>query len=199
METYRLTSAQDNLTGEYCQVGYIGVEGIASQFTQIGILAGVTGVMGFAFFFLARDIGKLPADFHVGIGEIIIGLLAFVLTAITQEGMHVLILRRYGARPRLGILRNNGIPYISIPDYGLRRNALIVTALTPLVVVTALSLLGIWLFQGTAWVALFALIAVVNAAASSSDLLFMALLLRYPSNALAVDDGHGMRILMPME
>ncbi len=199
MDTYRLTSAQDNVTGEYRQVGYIGVEGIASQFTQIGILAGVTGLMGIAFFFLARGMGKLPADFSVGTSEIVIGLLAFMLTAIAQEGMHVLILRRYGARPRFGIMRNSGLPYLSIPDYGLRRNALIVTALTPLVVLTALSLLGIWLFQGTPWVALFALIAVVNAAASSSDLLFTALLLRYPSTAWIADDGHGMRVLMPME
>ncbi len=93
----------------------------------------------------------------------------------------------------------NGLPYLSVKGYGLRRNSLIVAALTPLVVLTALALLGIWLLQGTGWVALFALVAVVNAAASASDLWVVALLLRYPSRALTLDDGRGMRVLVRME
>jgi hypothetical protein len=74
-----------------------------------------------------------------------------------------------------------------------------VTALLPLAVLIGLALLGIWLTKGTAWVALFALIAVVSAGASTSHLWEIAQLLHYPSSAWTVDDEHGMRILLPME
>lgn len=199
METYRLAAAQDNLTGDYRQVGYISVENVASRIGQVWLLAFITAGMALAFASLARNIGKLPSSFHVGPVEIAIGIVVFLLTAVAQEWMHILVLRHYGAKPRLGIFRNNGLVYISLPEYGLRRNSLIVTALTPLIVLTCLAVLGIWLFQGTPWTAVFALIAVVNAGASTSDLWVIALLLRYPSRAWTVDDGHGMRILMPME
>ncbi len=76
---------------------------------------------------------------------------------------------------------------------------MIMTALAPLILLTGLSLLGIGLFQGTVWVALFALIAVTSAGASTSHLWVIAHLLRYPSSAWIVDDEHGMRILLPME
>ncbi len=200
MKTYRLTSAQDHVVGNFRQVGYISVEGIASRIAHISMLAAITGGMAYLFIYLARNFGRLPADFKIGPLEIVVGIVAFALTAIAQEWMHVLILRAYGAKPKFGIFRNNGLVYISVPDYGFRRNSLIVTALIPLVVLTALSLVGIWLFQGTPWVALFALIAVVNAAASSADLWVVAMLLRYPSRAWAVDDERGgMCILLPME
>ena len=198
MESYRLTSAQDNVTGEFRQVGYISVEGVAAWIWMFWLLAVITAAVAFGFIWLARNLGLLPADFRVGPVQALIGVVAFVATAITQEWMHVLVLRRYGARPKFGLFRN-GIAYISVRDYGLRRNSLIVSALTPLVLVTGLALLGVWLLRGTAWVALFALIAVVNAAASSADLWVVMLLLRYPSRAWMVDDGHGMRVLLPME
>ncbi len=199
MQTYRLSSAQDHVIGNYRQVGYISVEDVAARITQIAMLVLITAAMAYAFSWLARNFGQLPADFKIGPLQVLIGLIVFVGTVVTQEWMHVLILRRYGAKPKWAIFGPNGIAYISVPDYGLRRNALIVTALTPLVVVTGLALLGIWVFQGTPWVALFALIAVVNAGASTSDLWVVALLLRYPSSAWTVDDGHGMRVLLPME
>ncbi len=199
MKTYRLTSAQDHVTGNFRQVGYISVEGIASQIAHISMLALITGGMAYLFVYLARNFGRLPTTFRVGPLEIVVGIVVFALTAIAQEWMHVLILRGYGAKPRFGIFRSNGLVYITMPEYGLRRDSLIVTALTPLVLLTALALAGIWLFQGTPWVALFALIAVVNAAASSADLWVVAMLLRYPRRAWTVDDGHGMCILMPME
>ncbi len=199
METYRLTAAQDNRTGEYRQVGYISVEGVATEITQIGLLALITGGMAYVFFALARHLGRLPAGFRVGPVEIVVGVIAFVATFVTQEWMHILVLRQYGAQPRVGILRSNGLFYISVPDYALRRNSLIVAALAPLILLTALGLLGIWLFQGTAWVALFALMAVLNAGASTGDLWVVALLLRYPRTAWMLDDGHGMRVLLPVD
>jgi hypothetical protein len=199
METYFLTSAQDNVTGEYRQVDYMRVEDEASRMAQIWLLVFIGSVAGIAFVFLARNFGRLPASFKIGPFEIIIGILATLATLVTQTWMYGLLLHHYGAKPKFGIFRNNVIAYISAPGFGLRRNSIIVTALTPLIALTGLALLGIWLLQGTAWVALFAIIAVVSAGASTSHLWMIANLLRYPSSVWTVDDEHGMRILLPIE
>jgi membrane protein YdbS with pleckstrin-like domain len=199
METYHLTSAQDTVTGEYRQVGYMRMEDEVSRMMQFWLWVFITAAAAFVFSFLARNFGKLPESFQIGTSEIVIGVVAFVATLVIHEWMHGLILQRYGARPEFGLFRNKAIATITILGYGLRRNAVILVALTPLVVLTSLALLGIWLTQGTHWVALFALIAIVNAGAAITDLWVIAILLRYPSSAWTVDDKDGMRILMPME
>jgi hypothetical protein len=199
MDTYYLTSAQDNLTGEYRQVDYMRVEEEASRMNQIWLLGFVVTMVAIAFVFLARNFGKLPESFAIGSREILIGILVIVATLVTQAWMYGMMLRHYGAKPRFGIFHNNVIAYVSVVGYGLRRNSIIMTALLPLLLLVGLALLGIWLLRGTAWVAPFALIAVVSAGASTSHLWMIAHLLRYPSSAWTVDDEHGMRILMPME
>jgi membrane protein YdbS with pleckstrin-like domain len=175
------------------------MEDEVSRIMQFWLWVFVTAVAGFGFSFLARNFGNLPKSFQIGMSEIVIGVIVFVVTLVIHEWMHGLILRRYGARPEFGLFRNRAIATISILGYGLRRNTVILAALAPLIVLTCLALLGIWLVQGTNWVALFALIAVVNAGAAMTDLWVIAILLRYPSSAWTVDDKDGMRILMPME
>ncbi len=197
METYRLASAQDNVTGDYRQLDYVRTQDQASRMGHMWFLLILTGVVAIAFFFLAWNFGQLPASFQIGIQEIVVGVVVSIATLIVQIGMHVLILRSYGAKPELKVFRN-GIPYITVPGYGLRRNSLIVAALTPLVALTALSLIGVWMLQASPWAALFALVGAVNIGASMSHLGAVATLLRYPSRAWAVDDGNGMRILLPM-
>lgn len=199
METYHLTSAQDNVTGEYRQVGYMRFEDEASRIMQFWLWVFITAAAAFVFFSLARNFGKLPESFRIGAPEIGIGIIIFVATPVIHESMHVLVMRRYGARPKFGLSRNKVIATITVPGYGFRRNTVILVALTPLAVLTCLALLGIWLVQGTNWVALFALIAVVNVGTAVTDLWMIAILLRYPSGAWTVDDKDGTRILMPME
>ncbi len=46
MEIYHLTSAQDNLTGDYQQVGYMRLKEAASRMTQVWLLALITTVAG---------------------------------------------------------------------------------------------------------------------------------------------------------
>jgi hypothetical protein len=199
METYHLTSAQDNAIGEYRQVDYMRVENEAARLNQIWLLAFVVAMTAVAFVFLARNLGKLPATFKLGPVEIAIGVIVLVTTLVVQAWMYVLVLRHYGAKPTVGIFHNNVIAYISAPGYGLRRNAIIVTALLPLTLLLGFAFIGIWLTQGTASVALFAFMAVVSAGASTSHLWEIVYLLRFPSSAWAVDDEHGMRILLPMD
>ncbi len=199
METYHLTAAQDNATGEYRQVGYMGFENEASRLFQFWLWAFITAVAAIIFYFLARNFGKLPESFHIGALEILIGVVVSAVTVVIHELLHSLVLRRYGARPEFKLSRNKVIATLTAPGYGFHRNTVILVALTPLVVLTCLALLGIWLSQGTTWVALFALIAVINAGAAITDLWMIAILLRYPSSAWTVDDQDGMRILMPAD
>lgn len=199
MKTYHLTSAQDNVTGEYQQVKYVKVEDEASRMNQIWLLLFIGTVAAIAFVYLAQTFGNLPTSFQIGIQEIVIGIIVIVATVVTQAWLYGLVLRHYGATPKFGMFRNNVIAYIAAPGYGLRRNSIIVTALAPLIALMGLALLGIWLAQGTAWVALFALIAVVSAGTSTGHLWVIAILLRYPSSAWTVVDEHGMRVLLPLE
>lgn len=199
METYHLTSGQDNVTGEFRLVGYMRMEDEVSKMMQFWLWAFITFVAAFVFFYLARNFGKLPESFQIGTTEIVIGVIGFIATLVIHEWTHGLLLRRYGARPEFRLFHNKAIATITIPEYGLRRNTLILVAFTPLVVLTCLALLGIWLVQGTHWVALFALMAIVNAGAAMTDLWMIVILLRYPSSAWTVDDQDGMHILLPME
>lgn len=199
METYHLNSAQDGFTGEYRQVGYMNMKEEALKMLNLWLWVFLAALEAYIFYFLARNLGKLPADFRIGVSEIAIGVVVLVVTLIVHEWIHGLVLRRYGARPKFRLFHNNAIATIEIPEFGVRRNTLILTAFTPFVVLTCLALLGIWLFQGTNWVALFALVAIINGGAAIGDLWVVAILLRYSSNAWTVDDENGMRILMPME
>jgi hypothetical protein len=199
METYHLASAQDNLTGEYRQVGYMSVEDDASRMNQVWSMAFLVAVVAWAFIFLARKFGNLPAGFSIGPREILLGILIMAGTLVAQAWLSILLLRRFGAQPQFGLFRNNVIAYVSAAGYGLRRNSVILMALAPLALLLGLSLLGIWLSRGTAWVAVFALIAVTSAGASANNFWTIVNLLRYPSSAWTVDDEHGMRILLPLE
>jgi len=114
METYRLTSAQDNVTGEYRQVGYMRMENEVSRMMQFWLWVFITAAAGFGFSFLARNFGNLPESFQIGTSEIVLGVIMFVVTLVIHEGMHGLVLRRYGARPEFGLFRNRAIATISI-------------------------------------------------------------------------------------
>ena len=198
METYHLTSAQDNVTGEYQQVGYMSFEDEAARIKQLWLWVFITIMAAYGFSFLARSFGKLPEGFRIGTLEIVIGVIVFAATLVTHEWIHVLVMRRFGARPEIGLSRNKVIATITVPGFGFRRNTIILVALAPLIVLTCFAVLGIWLVQGTSWVALFALIAIVNAGSAVADLWQIALLLRYPSSAWTVDEKDGTRILLPI-
>ena len=199
METYQLTSAQDNATGEYRQVGYMPFEHEARRIMQFWLWVFITTGAAFVFSFLARNFGKLPEDFRIGISEIVIGIVGSLVTLVIHEWFHILVMWRFGARPEFGLTKNKVIATITARGYGFRRNTLIWILLMPLVALTSLALLGIWLTQGSYWVALFALVAIINAGAAIADLWIVAFLLRYPGNAWTVDDKDGMHILLPID
>ncbi len=101
METYHLASAQDNVTGEYRQVGYVKFEDEASRIMQFWLWAFIAAVVAFIFYFLARNFGKLPESFQVGTSEIVIGIVVVAATLVTHEWIHSLTMRWLGHDPNL--------------------------------------------------------------------------------------------------
>jgi hypothetical protein len=85
--------------------------------------------------------------------------------------------------------------YATAPGYGFRRNAYVAVALAPLVLISALSVLAMWLLHGTNWVALPALIGALNGAGAAGDLWMAGVVLRYPPQVYVVDERDGMRVL----
>ena len=150
---------------------------------------------GFAFSALAQRIGILGGTFTFGVPEIGIGLVAYAATVVLHELVHGLTMRVFGARPQYGALLKHLLFYATAPGYGFRRNAYITVALAPLVVLSGLAILGMFLVQGTVWVAPLALCAALNAGGAAGDLWMASMILRYAKTAYIVDERDGFRVL----
>jgi Putative zincin peptidase len=87
--------------------------------------------------------------------------------------------------------------YATSPGYAYRRNDYVVTALAPFVFLSTLFVLGMWLLQGTLWVALLGICGVLNAAGAIGDMWISMIVLRYPATALVMDERDGMRVFLP--
>ena len=61
---------------------------------------------------------------------------------------------------------------------------------------SALAILGMFLLQGSNWVALLALCAIINGSGAAGDLWMASIVLRYPRSAYVVDEKDGMRVLV---
>lgn len=102
-------------------------------------------------------------------GVILTGLNLLVALAVTllitgalvviHEWLHGLAMRRYGGRPRhrAGFL-GRAFPYLACSgeDYRFHRFAFPVIALTPLIVLTVIRTLGIWLLSFGGWLVVLA-------------------------------------------
>ena len=71
--------------------------------------------------------------------------------------------------------------------------------LAPLVGLSCLMILAMFLLQGTNWVALLAIWAAVNGSGALGDLWLVSLALRYPKTALVVDEKNGIRVFVRKE
>jgi hypothetical protein len=200
IETYTLTASQDPVAGDYQQVLHWTVKDKPARSILLQILAiPLFILLGFAFSMLAIYIGKLPGTFQFGILEIGITLAAIVATILLHELVHGLAMLRCGARPQYGLLWKQFMFYATSPGYGFRRNSYILVALAPLVGLSCLALLGMFLVQGTNWVALLALCATLNGSGALGDMWLVSLVLRYPKTAYIVDERDGLRVLVRTE
>jgi hypothetical protein len=155
-------------------------------------------IFGWIFSWLAFSLGKLPSEGEIklGLSEIGLVLAGAILTLALHELTHGLSMQMFGAKPKYGILWQ-GMLYATSPGYAYRRNNYVVTALAPFVFLSALFVLGMWLLQGTLWVALLGICGAINAAGAIGDMWISMIVLRYAPTALVMDERDGMRVFLP--
>ncbi len=194
------TTAQDPIYGAYQQVYHWTVKDKPARAILLQLLAlPVFLLLGFIFSIVAIKIGKLPDTLRFGLLEIGICLGGIVVTIILHELAHGLTMRWFGAHPHYGLLWKQFMFYATAPGYGFRRNAYLLIALAPLVGLSGLAILGMFLLQGTNWVALLILCAAMNGSGAIGDMVLVTLVLRYPKTAYILDERDGIRIFMRPE
>jgi len=154
-------------------------------------------VFGVIFFSIAGSLGRMPTQGNIGPLEIGLMLVAILLTFVLHEATHGLVMHALGARPQYGILWKSAMLYATSPGFSYRRNSYIVISLAPLVVLSALVVLGMWLMQGTLWVAVLAVCGAFNAAGAIGDVWISTIVLRYAPTARIVDERDGIRVYLP--
>ena len=156
-------------------------------------------IFGMIFSSLAISLGKLPSDgnFRLGPAEISLAIAAIVVTFVLHELTHGLVMQMFGARPKYGIIWKGLMLYATSPGYAYRRNNYIVIALAPFIFISTLVVLGMWMLQGTVWVALLGICGIVNASGAVGDMWIALLVLRYAATAYVMDERDGIRVFLP--
>ena len=156
-------------------------------------------IFGMGFSSIAIRVGKLPMDGNIRLGLIEMGLAiaVIVLTFILHELTHGLVMQMFGAKPKYGIIWKGLMLYATSPGYAYRRSNYVVISLAPFVFISALVILGMWILQGTAWVALLAICGVVNASGAVGDMWITLIVLRYAATAYVMDERDGIRVFLP--
>ena len=165
------------------------------------IALNISGVVFFVFFGLifsglVARLGKLH-EFRFGLLEIGAVFIAIVLTLVLHELTHGLLMRIFGARPKYGILWKGLMFYATSPGYAYPRNAYIVIALAPFVLISLLVILGMWALQGTLWVALLGICGTINASGAIGDMWITMMVVRYATQAYVMDERDGTRVFLP--
>ena len=188
-----------SLPTDYEEVLYWRVTGKPTRVIILQIVALISLVIfGFVFLGLAVSLGKLPTQFAFGLSEIGAVLLGVLLAMGLHELTHGLTMQLFGAKPKYGILWKGLMLYATSPGYAYPRNSFIVIALAPLVVISTLVIIGMWLLQGTLWVPLLALCGIFNASGAVGDMWMTMIVLRYPATAYVMDERDGLRIFLPI-
>jgi hypothetical protein len=153
-------------------------------------------VFGLIFYSLAVSLGKL-SGFSFGLSEIGLVFMGILLTVVLHELTHGWAMRIFGATPRYGILWKGLMFYATSPGYAYRRNDYVLIALAPLLFISVLVVLGMWLLQGTVWVAFLGICGIINASGAVGDLWMTMITLRYANTAYVMDERDGIRVFLP--
>jgi len=142
--------------------------------------------------FVIRVRGSWPVN--IGGVPIWVTLVVLVLALIPlHEGVHGLAILWVGHRPRFGAKLSKMVVYATT-DAGLfRRNEFIVVAVAPLLMLTVLGMLLVFVVPDS--VAYYISLAVIlNAGSAIGDLWMLAEVLRYPASAVIRDEEDGIRV-----
>jgi hypothetical protein len=156
-------------------------------------------IFGMIFSSMAFGLGKIPSEgnFRIGLVAISLSIVGVVLTLVLHELTHGLTMQMFGASPKYGIIWKGLMLYATSPGYAYRRNNYVVISLAPFVFISALVILGMWILQGTAWVALLAICGAVNASGAVGDMWITTIVLRYAATAYVMDERDGIRVFLP--
>ena len=154
---------------------------------------------GSVFFGLAFGLGWLPPGFQFGVVHYLALVAGLLLILVLHELAHGIAMRLFGANPQYGVMWDKAMFYATAPGFAFPRSQYLVVALTPLISLSLLSILAMWVLAGTPWVLVIAFAATINAAGAIGDLWITSLVLRYPRQAYVIDEQDGMRIFLPAE
>ncbi|RPI33542.1 MAG: DUF3267 domain-containing protein [Chloroflexota bacterium] len=154
---------------------------------------------GAVFFSLAVSLGRLAGWAGFNPASIVLLIVSVILTLVLHELVHGITMRAFGAQPQYGVMWDKMLFYATSPGYAFQRNAYLVVCLAPLIALSVLALVLIAITAGTAWPALFAIAATVNASGAIGDLWIFAKVLRYPAHAFVMDEKDGMRVFLPSD
>lgn len=117
----------------------------------------------------------------------------FVLIVVIHEGLHGLAIRWAGHKPRFGMILSKGAFYATADGAYFWRNDFVVIALAPIVMMTLVGMLLVWLLPDTAGYYV-ALGVVLNAANAIGDLWMTVVVLHFPALVLVQDEADSIRI-----
>ncbi|HET9910492.1 MAG TPA: DUF3267 domain-containing protein [Anaerolineales bacterium] len=162
-------------------------------------IVGILLFIGFGSLFstLAIRVGRLPSSFDFGLVELIMIVVGILLALIVHELTHGMAMQIFGAKPKYGALWKQMMFYATAPGFVFARNNYVIIALAPLIFISILVVLGMWLLQGTLWVALLGICGIMNASGAVGDMWITALVLRYPATAYVMDERDGVRVFLP--
>lgn len=154
---------------------------------------------GAVFYAWGAFVGQMPGVELNSVASLIGLIVGSVLTLALHELAHGVAMSAFGARPQYGILPKAFALYATAPGYAFTRNQYLVVMLTPLMALSGLALVGMWLLAGTPWVGLLVACAAINASGVGGDVWMATLVARYPPQAYATDERDGMRIFLPLK
>ncbi len=125
--------------------------------------------------------------------RLLLSLVAVILVVIllgVHELCHGLAFEIFGAHPRYGVNLRKSVAYASAADYYLTRDAYLIVALAPLVLIS-LGTIILMALTGGGIRFVVALLGAVNAGSAVGDLWFSAVCVRYRKDLLVRDFGEG--------
>lgn len=198
MDAILLTQSDRMLPG-YHEVLYWRISGKTSRVVWMQMLALLLLVLGIIVFFgAARRLGKIPDLMRVSALAVVLAAIAGVfVTVILHELVHGIAMSFFGAHPYYGISWQAGAFYATAPGYAFQRWQYLFIAVIPLLGLSLLSFLGMWLAPNAALVGFLAWCAAFNFSGAAGDIWIASIVLRYPPAAMIMDEQDGVRIFLP--
>jgi hypothetical protein len=195
----------ETLPADYLPVRRLEIDS-RRTFALLNLLGLIPFFLGLLFFvaisILLNLLGLPPGpDILTEENRVTAAALTIIVTLImlsVHELCHGLAFQALGARPRYGVNLRKFVAYASADGYFVTRDAYIIVALAPLVVISILTVLCLMLTGGGLRF-IVALLGAANAGGAIGDLWFVLVCRRYPRDLLVRDFGEGAELYVRHE